>query len=375
MQTRWIRSNDSPQITALFEQIDSTNSFSIFTTKEWLGTCSRAWPTGLGWSAFTFENSDSGQTGAALIGNGLQIRHGLIRSRVRALNQSVSPLHDEIFIEMNGFSGVSRDQFGMRLEMLIQELSHDSTWDEIRLPGLLPPELDSALKLAKDNGLNVHVLDSKPTYLADLAQVRKLHSGNLYSVFSANTRQKLRRAKRSMENEIGPLKIECASDVPSAKSWLESAGILHRLRWQKMQEIKYGGFDNPQFVNFHRLLIEEHFQTGMIRLWRISAGARVFAYLYNFRVQKSEFFYLSGIDYEIGEKYSPGLLAHVEVMQECLDEGLFAYDFMAGKNRYKESLSTESSTQTWLVLQRPRLKFYIESCARDLKRRLARRMA
>jgi hypothetical protein len=370
MQTRWIKSDDSSQITALFDQIDSENAFSIFTTKEWLGTCSRAWPTNLGWSAFAFEDSGNGRIGTALIGHGLQVRHGLIRSRIRALNQSVSLPHDEIFIEMNGFGGVSRDQFGMRLEMLLDTLNLDPTWDEIRLPGLLPPELESALKSAKKNKLNTHVLDSKPTYLTNFAVVQELYAGNLYSAFSANTRQKLRRAKRNIETDIGPLKIEFAPNVQIAKSWFHSAGIFHRLRWRKTQDRNYGGFDNTQFVNFHRLLIEEHFQTGMIRLWRISAGSRIFAYLYNFRVQKKEFFYLSGIDYGIGEKYSPGLLAHVEAMQQCLDSGLSDYDFMAGKNRYKESLSTESSTQTWLVLQRPRVKFYIESSARQLRDRL-----
>jgi CelD/BcsL family acetyltransferase involved in cellulose biosynthesis len=69
----------------------------------------------------------------------------------------------------------------------------------------------------------------------------------------------------------------------------------------------------------------------------------------------------------LDEKMRPGLVAHWQAIEYCLASGLQSYDFLAGDNRYKRSLSSREYMQYWVYLQRPRLKLRTEQLARRLK--------
>jgi hypothetical protein len=46
------------------------------------------------------------------------------------------------------------------------------------------------------------------------------------------------------------------------------------------------------------------------------------------------------------------------------------YDFMAGRNRLKESFATRCEPMLWQTVQQPRLVFRLEDLARQFKRAL-----
>lgn len=67
----------------------------------------------------------------------------------------------------------------------------------------------------------------------------------------------------------------------------------------------------------------------------------------------------------------PNLVRHYFAIEDHLRTDARRYNFMAGEGQHKRSLSTDSRSLTWLVLQRARLKFRVENSLRRWKHRLA----
>jgi CelD/BcsL family acetyltransferase involved in cellulose biosynthesis len=71
----------------------------------------------------------------------------------------------------------------------------------------------------------------------------------------------------------------------------------------------------------------------------------------------------------------PGAVAHALAIRDAYRSGAAAYDFLAGRNRLKESFATAGAPMFWEAVQQPRLAFRAERLARSVKRRLASRLA
>lgn len=372
MKSDWFEAPDRHQMAPWLEALAGRPERSIFTSRHWLSACMSSWPADLGWRLWRAESNEPAFDSLAIIGRGSERRHRILNSRILAFNQSAHSTHDEAFIEMNGFYGGSAEAFRETFEALLKELLQDPIWDEFKVPGLPPAETGAVESLASKHRLDIRVIDRKPTYWTDLEKIRTAHGGDMYAALSPNSRQQIRRAQRALEKDIGPVSLARAESVSTALEWFAQAGVLHRARWAGSSGIPYGGFDNPDFVTFHQALIRGAFADDVIDFWRVCAANTPFAYLYNFRIDNKAFFYLSGIDYSIGDKYRPGMIAHLQAISNGIAGGLVAYDFMAGENRYKASLCTDQSELSWLVLQRPRIKLKLERIGRNLKTRIQR---
>jgi CelD/BcsL family acetyltransferase involved in cellulose biosynthesis len=63
----------------------------------------------------------------------------------------------------------------------------------------------------------------------------------------------------------------------------------------------------------------------------------------------------------------PGIVTHALAIRHAFQSGARVYDFMAGRNRLKESFSTHCEPMLWQVVQQPRLAFRLEHLARRFK--------
>lgn len=343
---------------------------SLFLSAAWLRASLDGWA---GRARYRIvEIADEGQPPIwAVLGHRTELRHGLLPVRVVALNQSAVAALDQPWIERNGFYGGTPQTFGRHLSVLLDRLTLDGGWDELRLGGLLEAHAHDALYLAARNGLSCRLEFEQPSFNVDLTRIRAAHGGDYLSALSANTRQQLRRARRQAEQRLGPLRLEEADTLATALAWFDASGPLHRRRWGGLSDDPYSsGFDNPAFVDFHRRLITLAFPSGGIQYLRLSAGGQPLAYLYNFVSGGHVQFYLSGIDYGVDPSVKPGLLAHWQAIEHNLASDRSVYDFLAGDARYKRSLSTGQDRTLWLVLQRPRWRLQLEAVARRLKRSL-----
>jgi CelD/BcsL family acetyltransferase involved in cellulose biosynthesis len=101
------------------------------------------------------------------------------------------------------------------------------------------------------------------------------------------------------------------------------------------------GFSNKRFVDFHRNIMTQGIgQTAHVA--KYTAGDQLLGYLYYFTFGTTVYFYLSAINYaNHNNKYKPGLVMHKLAMEDFMHQGFSSYDFLAGKARYKTSLSNQ----------------------------------
>jgi len=165
---------------------------------------------------------------------------------------------------------------------------------------------------------------------------------------SANTRQQIRRSNRS----YGEVTIERADTSARAQAFLDGLESLHQASWVAREQA--GAFARPFFGQFHRALIERGLMRDEIDLLHIKAGQQTIGFLYNFRYRGRSLAYQSGFDYAAVDRHrKPGLTCHFEAIQFAVRSGAARYDFLAGVDRYKRSLSDRAETLHWIEVTDP----------------------
>jgi CelD/BcsL family acetyltransferase involved in cellulose biosynthesis len=127
---------------------------------------------------------------------------------------------------------------------------------------------------------------------------------------------------------------------------LDEMAVLHQAAWQARG--KPGSFAQPFFSRFHHALIRMAVPRGEVALLRMSVNGTVIGILYNFVFRGRMSAYQSGFVYRPGDRASrPGLTCHHAAIRGAMAEGADIYDFLAGEDRYKRSLSDAEHRQTW----------------------------
>lgn len=342
--------------------IDSGESF--FLSSHWLLACEQSWKGQCRFEKLRIGDPSRG-LGLALLGFGTQRRHGILRSRLIAINQSTNSDLDEVAIELNGFYCSNSARFNESFDKLLCSLANRPDWDELRFSGLIETRSKEAQALAAKHGLRTRIAGRRPTYSVNLETVRQGYAGNYLATRSANTRQQLRRSMRGLEKHFGETRLVAASRTDEALGWFRKLAPLHRARWQTGNQPTQ--FDNPKFVAFHESLITRSFDSGAIDLLRLESGGHVIAYLYNLKSGGHVSFYMSGIDYALARNFQPGMLAHWLAIERYLSNGESVYDFLMGQNQYKERLSTNHAEMIDLVFWRPKLALDLEDLLRRVR--------
>jgi hypothetical protein len=95
---------------------------------------------------------------------------------------------------------------------------------------------------------------------------------------------------------------------------------------------------------------------------------------HNFRLGNRIYAYQSGFD-DADRHERPGIVTHFLAIGNAFRSGARVYDFMAGRNRLKESFATRCEPMLWQVVQQPHLAFRLEHFARRFIEALAMRPA
>jgi hypothetical protein len=221
------------------------------------------------------------------------------------------------------------------LQALAQILSGPSDWEEAEFAAI-----SGQSPLAAIPGLL-----SGPDVKADLSPSMTCSIANLTGGMeaylmrlSSNSRGQSRRLLRSVENDR--MVFEIASTADEAQRFFDQLLDLHQRRWVSSGES--GCFAAPRFTEFHRRLASSLTPAGEAILARLSIGGHPIAMVYGFVTRTKFDFYQSGVmsDWK-GNLSSPGIAAHLLLMQRLSDRGISHYDFLAGEHTYKDRLSTE----------------------------------
>ena len=273
------------------------------------------------------------------------VRSKVVPSRSLYFNTTGVDRIDLLWIEYNGLLG--RD---MPLTELLPLLPHG--WDELYLPALR----ESAFGDVTTTHDTRVVIDRRvPVHYVDLAQAR---AKGYLALLSGGTRSQIKRAQR----EAGEVTVEIAQDAKSAIDIYSELVALHTAQWRAKG--KPGAFADPWFDRFHRRLIAERFAAGEIQLVRARNQAGPIGCLYNFVHDRRVLQYQSGFETFANEKLKPGFICHTAAIEHATATGCAIYDFLAGDQRYKKQLATDSTQMTWARVQRRRLRFVVEDYAR-----------
>ena len=346
--------------------LEAISTASFFTSWRWIGTLLATVPATRHPSLL--RGVVQGETVAlALLGSAVtRRRHGLIQSRSLHLNEIGDPSFDALTIEHNGIlaaTGREPEVYDAALAWFAG-MSHEA--DELYFSGSMPRLPEEAVE-----GRGLGRSESRvPSYSVDLALLSP-SCGELYPVLSANARQQLRRAFRNFEQR-GSLCLTAATTLEEALKFFAELKALHCASWERRGRVH--AFTGAFFEPFHRRLIESSLDDGGIQLLKASAGEQVIGYLYNFRLGSRIYAYQSGFA-EAGRGERPGVVAHALAIRRAFRSGARVYDFMAGRNRLKQSFATRCEPMLWQVFQQPRLAFRLERLAGRVKRSLVARMA
>lgn len=156
---------------------------------------------------------------------------------------------------------------------------------------------------------------------------------------STNSRQQFRRLIRGAERE--GYRLDLAETPEQAFQFFEQLVSLHQAHWKLLGET--GAFSTARVREFHRLVIADLIALNQVVLAQLT-GPKTLAVLYGFVVNNTFDFYQSGIatDVDAGSIKSPGITAHLLLMQQLAARGIHEYDFLAGGSFYKEKLATSS---------------------------------
>jgi CelD/BcsL family acetyltransferase involved in cellulose biosynthesis len=295
-------------------------------------------------------------------------RHRWLHAHTIFLHETGDPEIDINSIEYNGIL-VDRTLGTVATEQCLDFLigtrvlgSTSTAWDELYLGGIPLDYIESLERC----GLPLRIVAQKPTSAIDFTALRAKQRDYLDDL-SANTRYQIRRSIRLYEKR-GALRLEVAGDAAQALAFLDELKVLHQRHWEGRG--KGGAFSYPFLKRFHRSLIARCLPEGNAELLRISAGDAPIGYLYNFIWRGWVGTYMSGFAYEDDARLKPGLVSYYLCAERHLADGMRVQDFLAGAYRYKTSLGKPGPDMFWLALQRPRLRFRLESALRRVKHAL-----
>lgn len=254
------------------------------------------------------------------------------------LGASGSADRDSPYVEHNGILA----EAGRADELTELCLRAVASRYELVLPGV---NLATLAIVRRAAGL-VRVEQSKASPFIDLAGLRSADKDYL-AERSANTRQQIRRSDRIYQRDA-PIEVQRANSVQAAHAMLDEMATLHQAAWRARGQP--GCFAELFFRRFHRQLIEAAIPRGEAALLRVACNRTVIGILYNFVHRGRMLAYQSGFAYrDDAAAAKPGLTCHHRAIRAATEQELDIYDFLAGEDRYKRSLASQTQQQVWAV--------------------------
>lgn len=334
------------------------NAANFFLSTSWIET----WFRQLSSAPLLIKVTDNNQTlvGVALFAGNPVKKSQFFSGPKLHLNATGNVTFDQIWIEYNDCYFVAEYEREVK-KAIVNFLFDTSLADEV----IVGTSAREQLIDWDNNNLLKHKLFETQGYLVNLDSIRRVNR-QYKDVLSRNTRYQINRSIKGYEQKFGAFTLQIAETADQALSFFEESAVWHRHRWGNSPQ--GSGFDNSQFVNFHRSLIQRSFAQEQIKYIKVSAGEHVLGFLYCFAFQSKIYFYLSAINYDIADKkLKPGMVMHFLAIQHFEAQGFNYYDFLGGEARYKKSLSTESYDLAMVSFRKPTYRFKLEILLRQVK--------
>lgn len=188
---------------------------------------------------------------------------------------------------------------------------------------------------AKANGCAVE-LQHVRGFKTNLSGVNNIE--DILQKLSSNSRAKVKRSLKLLSEQYGEVHIETASEKETKIKFYDDLARMHKKQWESHTE--GSGFSNSYFYASHKYLLLHYPEFSQLK--RVKFGNKVIGYALYYVVDKTVFFYCSGIDHNLSTgKIKPGYVMHCHLMANYAANGYEYYDFMGGESQYKKSLADD----------------------------------
>ena len=356
---------DLDWLLAAWSDLEQRSAPSFFQSTHWI----RCWLESLPSSIVpqVMEIRD----GTDIVGLGVFVYRRVRRRKIFVVNEfhltaTGIPELDSVYVEYNGFL-FDRNVTSSATTAALNFFKNDSRgWDEIHFPGITKKSKERLMRSAIELDHFAIEARNKHSYYINLNNIRR-SGGSYIDNLSRNTRYQIRKALRQSES-ISEIRLDTAQNVDEALGYMIELAKYHQSYWESQGQ--RGAFSIAFFRDFHSSLIRSAFHDGHIQLIKISRSDDTVGYLYNFIMGGTVYAYQSGFNYDLDWLSKPGLVSHFLAINYNLETSASIYDFMAGYNQLKRSLSTHSGELTWLTLQRHCVKLRTERTLIELKDRM-----
>lgn len=343
--------SDADRLSALWRSLETEDRGSIFTSWQWIGTWLKTLPADIRPRLLIVRAGSADIAAAVLVMQ--KTKHASAFAPRRAFfNATGRSELDTITIEHNGFVSLECEVDRLWSELLAWFATQNI--DELFVPGLSSPLSVSGLLADQE---------AKAAYRRnDLAALS--HTGVMPKL-SRNTRQQISKAIRALQ-QFGELRLSVATDAIEALDYFQKMKELHVRSWASRK--KEHAFRHSYFEIFHRRMIKDYAESGTAQMLRIAAGEHVVGYLYNFFYSDQVYAYQSGFDIGLNA-LKPGYICHALAIDHYAKRGAKTYDFLAGTNQLKQSLSNEHYPLFWVRAGRKTFRNRVIAAARGWLRR------
>ena len=335
-----------PRFAETWASSEGSMECSFFTSAIWIRTWASLLPDRQ--RAWLFEMEDQ----AEIQSLGLLVRSTDWIGRVLPvrrfwLHATGRPPLDDLTVEFNGLTSRSAVQGRAEASLLAALERLPGKWDQLMVPH--SAHAGRWMAAAEAQGYSVRARPHE-CFHVDLDAIRR--EGRDYeSVLSKKTRYLLRRSRREIEKEYGPLAVQEAASVEEAESFFHRLADFHQQHWNGRG--RSGAFADATIASFHRLLLGPPSRLGAGTLLLVDSGAMDVGFLYVFVWRRVAYFYQSGFNYQgIGRERSPGYVTIAAAIEHLRASELSRFEFLAGENLYKSRLGTGSSHLHSLEIQR-----------------------
>lgn len=291
--------------------------------------------------------------GICLICEGVGQKDGPLGIKTLHVGPAGEPEADSVCVEYNRLL-VAPEFEGAFTKLIVEYLQCRSGFDQWNIDGIATAKLAAFHQHESDLRLRI-----EPSYGFDFAKA-KSEKTNVLSQFKSATRRKVKRSVEAWDD----LSVEWAGTLNEAVDAFNEMVDLHQARWTSVG--KPGSYSSKRFTAFHEDLLSKLVPQGRMAFVRVRSGENTVGIVQLFIEHNRALLYQCGRS--LGDKTrSPGVVVDYLAMEECLKQGLDAYDFLAFATQHKRSLANMSTDIVWATKRHPRLKFVALDQARKLR--------
>lgn len=227
------------------------------------------------------------------------------------------------------------------IQSVLQCVCNIPAWNLLELTDISPHSSLLALETLKPY-LREH--DSCSVMVLPASEQELLHT------VSPRQRANLRNA-RSRIQRAGGAQIEVA-DTRTLSEFLEDLFRLHTARWSQSGET--GVLNLESVRTFHKLCAPALLANGVLKLHRLRVNGRTVAILHSLWERGKVYCYLQGFDPE-QSFLSPGTYLMFEVIREAVNHRMHYFDFLRGREHYKEHWRAQPQSTYYIHIPRSKL--------------------